>query len=194
MRFLVLGPLEVFEEGGDPLPIAGSKERTILACLISRAGRAVSNEDLIENLLGEQPPRTAEKTLSSYVSRLRRDLSPARPDSSSEIIVFRGHGYALIGDGHEVDAATFEQLAQEGHELLAAGQTKGASQLLVRALGLWRGDAYQGCRYTTFAAAEGERLDEVRRTTAENLIESSRTPSVPIMMLASRSPWRLTCD
>jgi DNA-binding winged helix-turn-helix (wHTH) protein len=57
MRFLVLGPLEVFENGGDPLPIAGSKERTILACLISRAGRVVSTRDLIENLWG---PRTAE--------------------------------------------------------------------------------------------------------------------------------------
>jgi len=60
MRFLVLGPLEVFENGGDPLPIAGSKERTILACLISRAWRVVSTRDLIENLWGEQAPRTAE--------------------------------------------------------------------------------------------------------------------------------------
>ncbi len=172
MRFLVLGPLEVIEEGGDPLPIAGSKERTILACLISRAGRVVSIDDLVENLWGEQPPRTAEKTLSSYVSRLRRDLSPAQSDSSSEIIAFRGGGYALVSDGHEVDAIRFEQLAQEGHGLLAAGQTRGASQLLVRALGLWRGDAFQGCRYTSFAAAEGERLDEIRRAAAEDLMDA----------------------
>ena len=41
MRFLVLGPLEVAEAGEDPLPIAGSKERTILACLIARAGQVV---------------------------------------------------------------------------------------------------------------------------------------------------------
>ncbi len=36
MRLLVLGPLEVTEEGGDPLPIAGSKERTVLAFLLAR--------------------------------------------------------------------------------------------------------------------------------------------------------------
>ena len=82
MDFRILGPLEVAEAGGEPLPIAGSKERTILACLIARAGRVVPVDDLIEELWGEHPPRAPEKTLVSYVSRLRRELqsdpAPAR--------------------------------------------------------------------------------------------------------------------
>jgi len=56
MRFLVLGPLEVSEEGGDQLAIAGAKERTILAHLIARAGQVVSVDDLIEELWGGEPP------------------------------------------------------------------------------------------------------------------------------------------
>ena len=96
MRFLVLGPLEVAEEGGEPLPIAGSKERTILACLIARAGRVVPVDDLIEELWGDHPPRAPEKTLVSYVSRLRRDLQSRRSAGSNEdVIVFRADGYTL---------------------------------------------------------------------------------------------------
>jgi hypothetical protein len=40
------------------------------------------------------------------------------------------------------------------------------------ALGLWRGVAYQGYRYTGFGAAEGDRLEELRRAATEDLIDS----------------------
>jgi DNA-binding SARP family transcriptional activator len=73
------------------LPIAGSKERTVLAFLLARGGRVVSVDDLIEELWGEHPPRTAEKTVGSYVSRLRRALRPGQSSTSShEVIVSRG--------------------------------------------------------------------------------------------------------
>jgi WD40 repeat protein/DNA-binding SARP family transcriptional activator len=173
MRFLVLGPLEVAEAGGHPLPIAGSKERTILACLIARAGRVVPVDDLIEELWGDRPPRSPEKALVSYVSRLRRALRPGRPsDTDPELIFFRGDGYVLKADGHLVDAIRFEQLAGEGHRLLDTGRPARADPVLEEALGLWRGGAYQGYRYTGFGAAEGERLDELRRTATEDLIDS----------------------
>jgi WD40 repeat protein/DNA-binding SARP family transcriptional activator len=173
MRFLVLGPLEVTGEAGDPLPIAGSKERTILACLIARAGRVVPVDDLIEELWGEHPPRTAEKTLGSYVSRLRRALQPGRSDGSApDVIVSRGGGYSLDYAGQEIDAIRFEQLAGEGHRLIDTGRPREADPVLEGALGLWRGAAYQGYRYTGFGAAEGDRLDELRRAAAEDLIDS----------------------
>jgi len=183
MRFLVLGPLEVSEAGGEPLPIAGSKERTILACLIERVGRVVPVDDLIEELWGDRPPRNPEKALVSYVSRLRRALQPGRPsDTDPELIFFRGDGYVLEADGHLVDAIRFEQLAGEGHRLLDAGRLAEADPVLEEALGLWRGAAYQGYRYTVFGAAEGERLDELRRTATEDLIDSR---------LAGEDPGRL---
>src|SRR5213592_3741753 len=173
MRFLILGPLEVAEAGGEPLPIAGSKERTILACLIARVGRVVPVDDLIEELWGDRPPRNPEKALVSYVSRLRRALRPGRPsDTDPELIVFRGDGYVLEADGHLVDAIRFEQLAGEGHRLLDTGRPAQADPVLEEALGLWRGAAYQGYRYTGFGAAEGERLDELLRAATEDFIDS----------------------
>jgi len=180
MRFLVLGPLEVTHDGGDPLPIAGAKERTILACLIAHAGRVVSVDDLIEELWGEQPPRTPEKTLVSYVSRLRRDLHSRRPGGSkADLIVFRADGYSLERDGHEIDAVDFERLAYEGHRSLDEGRLADADHALGSALALWRGDAYQGYRYTAFGATEADRLDELRRTAVEDLIESRLSGSDP---------------
>lgn len=131
MRFLVLGPLEVRGEGGDLVPIAGSKERVILACLIARADRVVPTDDLIEELWGERPPRTAEKTLGSYVSRLRRALEPSRSQGSNPlVIVSRGGGYSLDTNGHQIDALRFEQLASEGHGLLDGGNPRAADPAL----------------------------------------------------------------
>jgi WD40 repeat protein/DNA-binding SARP family transcriptional activator len=185
MRFLVLGPLEVAQTGGDPLPIAGSKERTILACLVARAGRVVPVDDLIEELRGDHPPRAPERTLVSYVSRLRRELQPRRSAGSNvEVIVFRADGYTLESDGHEIDAISFEQLAVEGHRLLATGRTAEADPVLQEALGLWRGTAYQGYRYTGFGAAEGDRLDELRRTATEDLIDSRLGGADPGQLVA----------
>jgi DNA-binding SARP family transcriptional activator len=173
VRFLVLGPLEVVADGGDSLPIAGSKERTVLAFLLARGGRVVSVDDLIEELWGEHPPRTAEKTVGSYVSRLRRALRPGQsPGSNHDVIVSRRGGYALERAADLIDAISFEQLSGDGHRLLVAGRPQEADRLLEEALGLWRGAAYQGYRYTGFGAAEGERLEELRRTAAEDLIDS----------------------
>jgi DNA-binding SARP family transcriptional activator/WD40 repeat protein len=173
MRFLVLGPLEVVADGGDRLPIPGSKERTVLAFLLARWGGVVSVDDMIEELWGDHPPRTAQKTVGSYVSRLRRALRLGQsPGSGREVIVSRGAGYALERAGHLIDAVRFEQLASDGRRHLAAGNAREAGRLLEEALGLWRGAAYQGYRYTGFGAAEGDRLDELRRTATEDLIDS----------------------
>src|SRR6476646_10424454 len=186
MRFLVLGPLEVAGAGGEPFPIAGSKERTILACLIARAGRVVPVDDLIEELWGDHPPRAPEKTLVSYVSRLRRELHSRRSAGSNvDVIVFRADGYTLESDGHEIDAVSFEQLAVEGHRLLDIGRPAEADPVLEEALGLWRGPAYQGYRYTGFGATEGDRLDELRRTATEDLVDSR---------LAGADPGQLVPD
>jgi WD40 repeat protein/DNA-binding SARP family transcriptional activator len=172
MRFLVLGPLEVVGEDGDLVPIAGSKERTILAYLVARAGLVVSVDDLIDELWGEQPPRTAEKTLGSYISRLRRAIEPERAGSQRELIVTRGDGYQLQVTDGDVDAIRFEDLAKDGRRLIAAGDMNGAASILDEALGVWRGDAYQGLRYTGFGASEADRLDELRRSAVEDRVDA----------------------
>ena len=186
MRFLVLGPLEVTDDGGQPVRIAGAKERTILAHLIADADRVVPTDDLIDELWGENPPRTADRTLRSYVSRLRRLLEPHRSTAvATEILRSRGDGYELIADGHEIDAVRFEQLAREGHRLLEVGNPVEADLALHEALDLFRGAAYQEYRYTGFGGSEGERLEELRRAAIEDRIDAR---------LANDDPGSLVAD
>jgi WD40 repeat protein/DNA-binding SARP family transcriptional activator len=173
MRFLVLGPLEVMGEDGEPSRISGSKERLVLAYLIARAGYVVSVDDLVDELWGERPPRTGEKTLGSYVSRLRGALDPGHaPGSTSEVIASRGGGYVLEVDGHEIDAVRFERLAAESRRLIDTARMADATAVLDEALGLWRGNAFQEFRYTSFGSSEGERLAELRRAAIEDLIDT----------------------
>ena len=173
MRFLVLGPLEVMDDGGQLVQIAGAKERALLAHLIANADRVVPADDLIDELWGENPPRTAARTLRSYVSRLRRSLDPDRSaEGGTETLRSRGDGYELLADGHQIDAARFEALAREGHRLLGAGNPSEADVVLDEALDLWRGAAYQGFRYTGFGGSEGERLEELRRAAIEDRIDA----------------------
>ena len=85
MRFLVLGPLEVIGEGGEPLPISGSKERTILADLIARAGRVVSVDDLIDT--GEDVPQVSVAEVFDVRARepLALAEAPARIGKEDEV-------------------------------------------------------------------------------------------------------------
>ncbi len=53
MEFRILGPLEV-ADGGSVLPLAGAKQRGLLAILLLRANAVVSSDRLIEELWGEQ--------------------------------------------------------------------------------------------------------------------------------------------
>jgi DNA-binding SARP family transcriptional activator len=98
----------------------------------------VSVDELIGELWGEYPHRTAVKTLGSYVSRLRRTLKEGT-GATSELIASSESGYTLHSTGHEIDALRFEQLSVEGHRLLAAGRSDKAVPVLEAALALWRG-------------------------------------------------------
>ena len=73
MRFGILGPLSVDEDGRD-LPITAGRDRTVLAMLLLHPNRIVSADDLIDAVWGEDPPATARGQLQTCVSRLRRAL------------------------------------------------------------------------------------------------------------------------
>src|SRR2546422_1001730 len=58
LEFRILGPLEVVRDG-QLAPLAGKKQRALLAALIVRANEVVSTDRLIDDVWGENPPRTA---------------------------------------------------------------------------------------------------------------------------------------
>ncbi len=156
VEFLVMGPLRVLTPDG-PVEIRGAKERLLLAHLISRAGQVVTTAELIDGLWGDDPPRTAAKSLQTYVLRVRNALEPDRGGAAS-VIVTEGHGYRLQVEPAQVDAHRFSRLLAVSRE----GRPHDRLATLGEALDLWRGTAYAGMSDSPTLAGESTRLDELR--------------------------------
>jgi DNA-binding SARP family transcriptional activator len=112
--FGVLGPFEV-RIGGAPREVGGPRLRTLLAVLAAEAGRVVSVPALGRALWGERPPEHADRTVRTYLSRLRGTVDP-------DLITTRSPGYVLHVAPRQLDAARFEELAAGGRRALAAGE------------------------------------------------------------------------
>ena len=59
--FGVLGPLEVRLDDAE-VRVGGPRQRALLGLLLCHANRVVSRDQLIEELLGDQPPAAGEVT------------------------------------------------------------------------------------------------------------------------------------
>src|SRR5262245_26726533 len=148
MEFRILGPLEVLADG-EPLSLGGTRQRAVLALLLTRPNETVSVDRLIDQLWSDEPPRTAANTLQYYVSQLRKILGPDR-------IVTRAPGYTLRLEPDELDLDRFERLV-----------ARGDADSLREALALWRGPALADLAYEPFTQVEIARLGELRLTVLE---------------------------
>ena len=77
IEFRILGPLEAIEQGSRWLSEERSSARS-WRCCFSSEGRVVSTDRLVDQLWGEEPPRTATTSLQNAVSRLRKVLGSDR--------------------------------------------------------------------------------------------------------------------
>jgi predicted ATPase/DNA-binding SARP family transcriptional activator len=158
VRYRVLGPIEVADDRGEPTPLAGSRQRALLAVLLARAGQVVPAERLAEGLWAAKQPIDPAAALQSQVSRLRRRLGAgARLETA-------GLGYRLRPAPGDFDAAVFEQLVVGARAATEAGE---ALRLLDAGLSLWRGPAYGGCVGDPDVFIAAERLDELRNSARE---------------------------
>ena len=160
MEFRVLGPLEVVD-GERAIELGGSKQRSVLAMLVLRAGRVVSTEALVDGLWGDAPPATAAKSLQVYVSRLRKTLG-------DDVIVTRAPGYMLDAGPAAIDVARVETLVEQ-----ARGEPSfDSAATLSTALALWRGPALEDLADEPFAQVEVGRLEELRLSALEDRIDA----------------------
>jgi DNA-binding SARP family transcriptional activator len=160
VRFGVLGPLEVSDDGGDPVDVGGRQSRLVLAALIAAGGRPVSPDALIEAVWADHPPATAAGTLQSYISRLRRVLEGV-------VLELDHAGYRLDLTAHTVDLRSFEALASAGLDELAAGRPVSSRRALADALALWRGPALVELVEQGAALAQAATIEERRLTVLE---------------------------
>jgi DNA-binding SARP family transcriptional activator len=170
MDFHILGPLEALD-GGQPVPLAGSKLRAVLALLLLHREETLSSDRFIDELWGDEPPATAAKTLQVHISRLRKALASGSR-GAEEVVVTSPHGYGLDIDPERVDAHRFERLLAEGRSELASHRPAQALAALEDALALWRGPVLADLSYEAFAQAEIARLEDLRVAALEQLIEA----------------------
>ncbi len=139
----LLGPVRAVL-GGVEIPLGPSRQRAVFSVLASRAGHAVSREELIVAVWGESAPVSAPGSVYTYVSALRRALAEAGVDDSKETLFSTKHGYALRLDPRRVDTVAFDELFTRSQTLADAGDHRGAAGTLEQALGLFRGEPFSG--------------------------------------------------
>jgi DNA-binding SARP family transcriptional activator len=153
MKIQLLGPVEVSSDDGR-VALGGPKPRALVAMLALDAGSTVPAERLIDGLWGEEPPPSAGKMVQVYVSQLRKAMAA---NGGNGVIATRGRGYRLQLGRDRVDACRFERLLAQG----AARE----------ALSLWHGAALDDVADEPFAAAEIRRLEDLRATAVEIVID-----------------------
>jgi DNA-binding SARP family transcriptional activator/ABC-type oligopeptide transport system substrate-binding subunit len=160
MEFRILGPLAV-EDDGRTIPLAGAKQRALLALLLLGRGRPVSTDRLIEEIWNGKPPETALKSVQVYVSQLRKALGDGR-------LVTHERGYELLVAPGEVDADRFDALVQAA----SAATPEQACARLGEALALFRGEPLADLQLEPWAQTEIARLDERRSAALEARIDA----------------------
>ncbi|MBV8989951.1 MAG: AAA family ATPase, partial [Solirubrobacterales bacterium] len=162
-----LGPFELRVDGGAAVPLGGRRQRALLLVLALHANQAVATDRLIDELWGENPPATAQHTVQVFVSRLRGALGDA-----GKRLLTRAPGYLLEIGPDEIDADRCARLYATARGALAAGEPARASALLSEAQTLWRGPPLADFTYEPFAQATIARLEELRISCREELIEA----------------------
>jgi DNA-binding SARP family transcriptional activator len=162
MEFRLLGPVEV-ADGGRVLTLAGTKQRALLAILLLRANHVVSTDQLLEELWGEQSPRSGRTALQVLVSQLRKALG-----AGGDALVTQPPGYILRLDRDQLDVHRFESLIVDADRADAAA----SAARLRDALALWRGPPLADLAYETFAQPAIRRLEELRLVALERRIDA----------------------
>jgi DNA-binding SARP family transcriptional activator len=191
----LLGPLSV-HLNHRPVTPSAAKQRQILALLVLNAGRVATVSTLVEELWGDHPPRSWATTLQTYILQLRNRLAAAAGHArdARRIIATRHGGYLLDAPVYRSDVGEFKRLARSGREITEAGDHRGASDLLGRALALWRGPALVDVRTGRILELEAASLEETRLGVLERRIEADlvlgRHADVlgELTMLTARNP------
>jgi DNA-binding SARP family transcriptional activator len=168
MDFRILGSTEVLD-GTRRVELPAGRGRALLALLILHAGEPVAAERIVDELWGEDPPRTADTVVQGLVSRLRRAFEPGRAKGGpSEPLQTVGNGYRLAIDPESIDADRFKRLIDEASDVTAGAR----SAKLSAALGMWRGPALADFTYEPFAQRAIAALDELRIQAIEDRFEA----------------------
>ncbi len=139
----------------------------MLAALLLRRDEVVPVERLFDEVWGDDPPPSAAHSLESYVSRLRRALSPSGLPSSDA-----GAATGSTSVGPFSTRRSSRTLVDQAAQALAAGDHPRAASTAKEALGLWHGPVLADVTLHLESRAEAERLDELRSRAFEIRVDA----------------------
>ena len=155
------------------MDVGPPKCQALLAALALSASKAVPVWRLVELIWGEDPPRTARRTLQSYVTRLRKALG-------QDTITRVGSAYCLDVPAGSVDVIRFERYMDEGR--------------IDEALGEWSGTPLTGLDTSGFDAIVSgltERWLEAIEMDLERRVEADAPATIGrLTELTAKHPFR----
>jgi DNA-binding SARP family transcriptional activator len=166
----LLGPVRAWR-GGQELDLGAPRRRSVLGLLALRPNRAVSRDELIDGMWGDDPPLSSVNALHVYVAGLRVALEPDRAHRApGRILLASGPGYLLRLEPGQLDTEIFGRHLHAASALRAAGDLAGAAASLDAALLLWKAAPLAGIPGPGVEIGR-VRLVEQRLTAIEERIE-----------------------
>ena len=142
-QFGVLGPLEATSDGGAVIPLAGQKQRALLALLLLNANEVVSSDRLIDQLWNEEAPATAATSLRNLITGLRKSIG-------HDTVSTRPPGYVLTVNPSDLDLMRFERQVARARRLAPDAR----AHALREGLAMWRGPPLADLLFEPFAQPE----------------------------------------
>jgi DNA-binding SARP family transcriptional activator len=186
-HILVLGPIVVQDATGLHT-LGGERTHRFLAALTISANHAVAIDRLVDVVWGDDPPHDPEGSVHTLASKVRHLLGP-------DALLLEDHSYRLVVDPRQVDACRFELLVDQAQSTLDDDPVA-TIQAAREGLGLWRGPAYGGLADVDPFRIEAIRLEELRTSLAELLVEAqlaidNTTWAIPMVRsMIAESPYR----
>ncbi|GEM_PF-3933606 len=173
---------------GQPVPLDQFVRRrsvTLLKILLTRYGKPVHRDELLELLWPEGNPATTPALLHVVVHYLRRALEPqAPPGKLSAFIRSSGDTYVYdVSSPHRLDSQELLKAVQDGGRQESLKQDAAAIKSYERVLTLYDGDFLADERYSDWCALERSYLQEsflssVRRLTTLYLRHDAVTAAI----------------
>jgi DNA-binding SARP family transcriptional activator len=145
----LFGPLSI-EEGTrtlGPGDLGGVRPKQVLEILVAERGHRVPVDRLAERLWGSELPKDVAGSLQTFVSMLRRRLTPDR-ERARALVVTETEAYRFATELVSLDLDRFDELLERS----AREPTRLARASLEQALGLVRGEVLEDEPYATWAS------------------------------------------
>jgi DNA-binding SARP family transcriptional activator len=193
--FKLFGSVSLVQDGR-PIPVQGSRQRTLLATLLINSGKIVTKEQFYEELWDGRLVTKVGNALQALVARLRKLLRAVFGDQfARDRLITLPTGYLLHADTEEMDTSLFEYLVTQAHREISSDPV-GALDLLDVALALWDGPVLEGVAGGPMCHSAVLHYEETRLAAIEDKFSASMTAGFErgvigeLKKMAMLYPWR----